>query len=52
MQFYFNKNLIEHSNFNPTYFVRNIVNESKVIKNTILSYLSLFKDILLFLELY
>ena len=45
MQFYFNKNLIEHSNLNPTYFVRNIVNESKVIKNTILSYLTLFKDI-------
>ena len=45
MQFYFNKNLIEHSNLNPAYFVRNIVNESKVIKNTILSYLTLFKDI-------
>lgn len=45
MQFYFNKNLIEHSHLNPTYFVRNIVNESKVIKNTIISYLSTFKDI-------
>lgn len=45
MQFYFNKNLIEHSHLNPTYFVRNIVNESKVIKNTIISYLSIFKDI-------
>ena len=49
MKFYFNKNFLYFTKMNPTFFVRNIVNESKVLKNTILNYLSIFRDIVLIL---
>ena len=46
LKLYFSKNLIEHKNLNPSFFVRNVITEAKAVKNVIQSNFIILRDVI------